>query len=110
MHLMKWAGAYMLLWWRPKCSMCNKLIRSCIKLRVKHPMFLWDVPLDMTMLKDLYRLFILLMKTRLHDVYVDDTDLEIDEYDYELALDQMHEIVTYLWWAGERTFLEQIFE
>jgi hypothetical protein len=51
----------------------------------------------MTMLKDLYRLFILLMKARLHDVYVGDTDLEIDEYDYELDLDQMHEIVTYLW-------------
>jgi len=49
------------------------------------------------MLKDLYRLFILLMNTRLHDVYVRDTDLEIDKYDYELALDQMHEIVTYLW-------------
>jgi hypothetical protein len=64
----------------------------------------------MTMLKDLYRLFILLMKTRLYDVYVGDMDLEIDKYDYELALDQMHEIVTYLWLAGELTFLEQIFE
>ncbi len=47
------------------------------------------------MLKYLYRLFILLMKTRLHDVYVVDADLEIDKYDYELALDQMHEVVTY---------------
>jgi hypothetical protein len=37
-------------------------------------------------------------------------DLEVDKYNYELALDQMHEIVTYLWWPGELTFFEQIFE